>query len=465
MLSPNRAYVIGASGVVISRGISAVAGVVSLWLLARILTTEQLAGYVVAMSVLTLVGYNAGLAIERAMVLRLAALPVRQDYLAGRSMMLRTLLFTVALSLFSMGAVVAYAKAGDDTGAWLIVMAPMIPAITIGITLAAWFHANHRVGTSVMMQGVTDGARCLFFIFVFWASLGPTAVAYSAVFATALPIFILTFMALGKSGAAPCNLRISDLGAGMQFLVLRLSQMGLRQFDILIVGLFTGPLETAQYAVAARMSVIASVGHSAFSTTYIPRLRRHLASEDQSAIQREFEAARLLAFLMTFAAALVFYMYGEAVLGLFGDFKGGYNALVILMAAHIMTAAFSLHNDHLSMSGDLRLAVLIRSGTTIVFVITLLILVPKYSILGASLAAAFAAVVFGAMGALALRLRAGPTLRSPVLTLAASAATGAIITGALFPKAWTAGLGILVMSLVVVLWVERALPFQIFRRA
>ena len=173
----------------------------------------------------------------------------------------------------------------------------------------------------------------------------------------------------------------------------------------------------------------------------------------------------MLAFLMTFAAARVCYLYGEAVLGLFGDFKSGYNALVILMAAHILTAAFSLHLDHLSMSGDLRLAVLIRSVTTIVLVINLLILVTKYSILGASLAAVITAVVFAAICAIALRLRAGPTPRSPVLTLAASAATGAIITGALVPKVWTEGLVLLVMTLVVVLWVERALLFKIFSRA
>ncbi|MCV3273399.1 lipopolysaccharide biosynthesis protein [Roseobacter sinensis] len=463
MLSTNRAYASGAGGVLVSQGVSAVAGVVSLWLLARILTTDQLAGYVVAMSVLILVGYNAGLAIERAMLLRLAELPVAPGVLAGRGLMLRTLAVVLCLAVLALVCVVVYAQGAGDAGRWLMQMSPLIPAITIGVTLTVWFQANHRVGTSAIMQGLTDGGRCLFFAAVFLAGLGPSAVAYAAVLAAALPIFALSSLAWGKSVHAPSDLRLRDIGAGFQFLVMRVSQMGLRQLDIIIVGMFATGLETAQYAIAARISALASVGHLAFSSTYMPRVRHHLATADQEAIKREFHGARLLAFVMTLLAAITFYVFGSFALGVFGNFTGGYPALLLLMAAQLLNASYGLQTEHLAMSGHLHVAAVIRGLTTFVFVIALLILVPGYSSVGAGVSALIAAVVFSVSGAWALRWRGGPAVLSVRLTGAAIASTCAMIAGALIPQVWGAALAVLCLCLIATLTAERSLLWRIAR--
>ena len=59
--TPGVAYLVGASGALIGRVLSVVAGVVSLWLLARLLSHEDFAGSAAAMSVVMLLGHGAGL--------------------------------------------------------------------------------------------------------------------------------------------------------------------------------------------------------------------------------------------------------------------------------------------------------------------------------------------------------------------------------------------------------------------
>ena len=461
MQSPGRAYAFGASGVFASSIVSVIAGVLSLWLLARILNTDEFAGYVVAMSIFVLVGYNAGLALERVLVLRLAELPAQEDRLVGRGMMLRILGAMVALALMATAGVLLYARFGGVEGVWLTRMAPIVLATTIAVAISAWFQANHRVGTSAVMQGLTDGSRCFLFLLAYLAGLGAAAVASSAVLAAVMPILILLFLARGKSEPEPSSFSLGDVGLGLQFLLMRVSQMGLRQFDIIIVGLFATSVEIAYYAVAARISAVASVGYTAFSKTYVPRVRNHLAREDWPAIEREFHAARLLSLLATLAAAILFYVFGEYALAIFGDFASGYPALLILMAAQVLTAAHSLHTEHLSMSGHLKMAALIRVGTTLVFVLALLVLVPQFSTLGAAISAAIASIVFSVAGSLALtglgRPRPGKHSILPVAIIAAAAMS----VGALVPALWAAALGVLLIATGALVVAERSWLFHV----
>lgn len=457
MQNPGRAYAFGASGVFASSVISAVAGIASLWLLARLLNTEQFAGYVVAMSIFVVVGFNAGLALERVLVLRLAELPQGTGVLAGRRMLLSVLAAMLALAAVATGGVLLFAHYSEQHGSWLIAMSPLVVITTISIALSAWFQANHKVGTSAVMLGLTDGSRCLFFAIIYLLGFGATAVASSAVLAGLIPIAVLIALAWGKSTAEPNLFRLRDVGVGLQFLLIRLSQMGLRQFDIIIVGLLSPAAETAFYAVASRIAAVTSVGYMAFGKTYVPRVRNHLANKNWPAIEREFHAARLFSLLATLAGAYGLFILGEPIMRLLGDFSAGYSALVILMAAQVLTSCFNLHTEHLSMSGNLRLAVAIRVGTTVVFVASLLVLVPFYSTLGAAISSAIAASVYSIGGALAIRHLGTLNARRPSLVLSALASSAAFIVGVLVPSLWTISLGVLVCTIIALLLAERKL--------
>ena len=89
MLISRHAYFFGAGGVFVSRAISLFSGIVSLWLLAQILSTDDFGHYVVAMSAVVLMGSLSGLGLERCMVLRIAEMRREQGQLLGCGMMLK----------------------------------------------------------------------------------------------------------------------------------------------------------------------------------------------------------------------------------------------------------------------------------------------------------------------------------------------------------------------------------------
>ncbi|MEM8630059.1 MAG: hypothetical protein AAGF74_02365 [Pseudomonadota bacterium] len=461
MENPKRAYAIGASSVLFSRATSILSGVLSLWLLARILTTEDFAGYAVALSVVVMTGYICGLGIERAMILRLAALPPKKNLFVGRRMMQRVLGIAAVLSCVGLVAVVLItSRTGDDQAAnakWIFWLTPVVPATAVSLVLITWHQANHKVGASQMMQGLNDGTRCLLFGLIFLAGFGAWSVATAAIIAAFLPFLVLSLLSRGRSEGPPDEFAAGDLLAGLQFLVLRVSQMGLNQFDIIAMGFLSTSLETAQYAVASRVAAISNVGQLSFMHTYAPRVRRHLASGDDEAIAREYHVTRVLSFSMTLGLALAFYLFGRFALGLFGDFTGGYGPLLILIAGHLITASLGVQFMHMSMTDNLRISVVLRGLGLAIFIVALVLLVPGYGGIGAGLAYVSASVFMGLTGSIALRLRGGPPTLTPVFSTAAAVAAAGLVATALVPSLWIAGLLALTVAVALVAITERTL--------
>jgi len=165
MLSPRRAYTLGAGSVFFSRAISTLAGVISLWLLSRILNTDAFAHYIVTMSIVVLGGYLAGLGLERSMLLRIAQLRSEHGQLLGRGMMLKIAALALVLSMLVAGGLVHYftsMAAHDGLGMWVRWMVAIVPATAISLVLIVWFRANHLVGAgSGRWCPLSDSDRCL----------------------------------------------------------------------------------------------------------------------------------------------------------------------------------------------------------------------------------------------------------------------------------------------------------------
>ena len=411
MLGPRRAYTIGAGSVLLSRATSALAGVISLWFLSRILNTDDFANYVVTMSIVMLGGYLAGLGLERSMLLRIAELQTRPGLLLGRGLMLKIAAAVLILSIFAATGLFLFFTeqvASEGLDKWVKWMTPIVPATALSLVLIAWFRANHMVATSELMQGLIDGTRCLLMIGILLFGMGPHWVATAAVVAAIVPLAVLTICASGNSTNAPDDFRLRDVSYGLQFLLIRVSQMGLNQFGIIAVGLWAASIEAAQFAVVTRLVALAAVGQMAFSSTYSVRLRTNLAKKDHAAIAREFSTSRSIAYLITLAAAVLFHVFGVAALRTFGNFTNGYTALLILMAGQLAFVSFGLNIQHLSMTSNLKVAVYIRISSTALFVALLFILVPAFSDIGAALSFLIANLCLSVARALALHRCGGP---------------------------------------------------------
>ncbi len=416
METPTRAYISGAAGVLASRVISVVAGIFSLWFLARILSIEEFSGYVSAMAILVLLGYSGGLGIERAMLLRISERASGKGILIGRALMIKTGR-TVLISSGVIAALAVAITSGMPTlrsvaaADWIVRLWPIIPATALSLVLIHWYQANHRVGISQLMNGLNDGARCAAFGMVFALGLGATSVANSAIIAAILPFALLWLLSIGRTEREPSAIGVADLLAGLQFLVLRVATMGMRQFDLIAMGFLAGAADTAAYAVASRIGDIAQLGKQAFLNTYAPRARLHLAHGDQAAVEREYQTTRVLATLVTFGVAIGAILVGQIALDLVGNFSSGYPVLLLIISSHLVSASFGEHTTLLSMSGDLTKTMLNRVVSVLLFLFFLGAAVPIFGGLGAAMAFLLATMIHEIFGALILQ----KTLKIPAI--------------------------------------------------
>lgn len=456
MQTPAIAYVLGASGALVGRLLSLVAGMLSLWLLAQLLSHEDFAGYASAMAVVILLGHGAGLGIEQAMLLRLPPLATLSGRLVGRSMMLRTAGVVVVLSVAVVGAMfgVLGAVPAFEVGAtyqWIVALWPVIPGYALFLVFVSWYRSNQRVGIAEAMPGVADAARSLTFGFIYIVGLGAAAVPAGVALSLLLPIVFLIAMSAGRADPAPSNLRFSDASAGLRFLVMRLSTMGLRQIDLIVMGFLVGGSATAAYAVASRIGDMAQLGQHAFVQTYAPRVRRHLARGDEAAIVREYNATRALSFLLCLGIAAVLVLCGQVALDVFGDFSQGYPVLLLVLAGHLVTASFGGHDAHLSMTDHLGAAMANRMAALCTFVILLALLVPPFEGLGAAISFVGAATLHGVVGAILLRRKSAARLLHASASAAGLIGSGGLVLVALAGVSPVFGLAALFCAAVTVL--------------
>lgn len=453
-----RAYFAGALGVGLSRGLSILAGILSLWFLTRILTTEAFAGYSVAMAVIGLLSYSVGLGLERSLLVRLGGLKPEPGRLAGARLMWAIFRVTGILAAIGTAVTLVVASAwGGMTADFVVWLSPMIPATALGIVFVAWFQANHNVGVSQSMQGLNDILRSLIFGLVLLIGLGTPGVVAGAIMGACAPLVYLGLRARGRSVADPGGLGFADAANGVQFLLMRLAQMGQNNFDIIAMGLFAGATGTAQYVVATRFARLVSIGQALFAPTFAPRLRRHLETGHPENARREYDVARALGFAGALAITLIFVLLGPFILNFFGEFGTSVPTFMILMAASLLLVGAGLHSTFLSMTSDLWLSTLNRLTGLGVFLVALILLVPLWGPLGGALAYLLSIAVHEAAGMLLMwrRWQIPPMKWSDALILAA--ATGTLCVLAAAPGLRLPGALVLAALLVAISIRDRAL--------
>jgi O-antigen/teichoic acid export membrane protein len=434
------AYLSSATGVLVTRALSLVAGALSLWLLSAMLPPAEFAGYTTAMSALLLFGLGAGFGIERTMLIKIAGLPTRDATLQGAAMMRRIGGF-VLLSGSVVGLIAAAmwfwlpGLSGDTPVAdWMFRLWPVVPATALTLALVTWYQANHIFGFPQSLWGVSDVMRCTAFAATFALGLGLSAVAFSAIAAAILPGVILISRAVGRTARDPEGLDWRDVGDGLQFFVSRFCAMALIHVDILILSVFAPSPVLAQYVIASRLAAIVETGHQVFAPAYAARARRHIETNAPRAAWREYETARTLGLLVTLLVIAPFLAFGHSILGLFGEFGVAFGPFAILLAGHLLNVAFGNHAMHLSMTRDLPFAAANRIFGLGAFVVLLLLLAPEHQGVGAATAFFLAVLGYNLSGTVIVRVRQGVWIAAPLPMLTTAIAVTFIWLAAVDPS-------------------------------
>ena len=414
MRSARASYLAGISAVAASTVASAAAGFASLWFLTQVLSKDLFGAYTFSMSVVMLLAIVGTMGLDRVLLLRVAALPTEAGVLRGSALARRVLAFggaaalTLAVLLWLFADRVVAAGAPPEAHFWLRALAAAIVPVTLAWLAQAWFQANHRVSEATVLPGLVDLARAVLIGTVFMAGGGAAGVAAAVIAAACLPVAVLAWKSrIARRESEPHRIAGEDFRLGVYFVLQNLSNQGLRYFDLVLVGLVTTAVITADYAVAARLAVLCDMGRLALKPTFTPRARRYLGSGASEGLAREYHLLRLGGLVFALAGSAGFVLFGEWLLSIFGPYASCYQPMLVLCAAYVVGAGAGMHSSYLAMSGEVRTSATIRLLSLALFVAALVVLAPRHGALGAAFAMLAAQVMANGVSLAMLRRRTG----------------------------------------------------------
>ena len=213
--------------------------------------------------------------------------------------------------------------------------------------------------------------------------------------ATAGQHLLLRHRLRGRVPADACTAdRRRWIGVGWAIWVLNSAQLARMNVDPLLVGLLLEPTDVGVYTAAVRTATLVAFVMTVTSVAAQPRLSALHSGSTPGELGAFFRSARIGSFLATLALGLVLAALGRPVLGLFGpEFVAGYPALLVLVAGHVIAAAFGPLTSMLIMTGRQVAAALVQVGAVALGVTLLILLVPRWGIEGAAVAAAASLVM------------------------------------------------------------------------
>lgn len=198
------------------------------------------------------------------------------------------------------------------------------------------------------------------------------------------------------------------LSIALPLMLITAAEIALQCADVLILARWIAPGEVAIYYAAAKtMSLILYV-HYSVGSALAGRLVASWTKGDEGALERTVAEAVRWTFWPSLLTAAALLAIGQPLLSLFGSqFAAGYPVMLVLVLGYLARSAVGPSDILLRMLGEHRLSAAISVATAVLNIALLLLLIPRFGVLGAATATAAAVAIEAAGNWLALRRRLG----------------------------------------------------------
>ncbi len=245
------------------------------------------------------------------------------------------------------------------------------------------------------------------------------ALAQAAGLLVAIALFT-RFASLGAllrrgAGAAP---DLIDAAAQLRFGLLQganmMLWMGVYSLGALLLGVFAGDAQVARYRAGSELARLLQYARTQVSSAFVPMAGRYLLRDDRAALQALLTSLSrtLTGGALLFAGALLHLAppLVDALLGTSGGPDKEVGFVALLLAGHVVIAAFALAGNTLVLAGRQRLILLSSAAMAAVNLALGLLLIPRWGVTGAALATLAAMTVAMLGQVVALRAALGLTL-------------------------------------------------------
>lgn len=173
----------------------------------------------------------------------------------------------------------------------------------------------------------------------------------------------------------------------------------LNSTDILFLGVFATTTQLGFYGTADRMSYFVVAPLIALNSIFSPIIAELHAKEQHKQLESMFKIVTKWSFSLSWPIFLACLVFHDAILDVFGEkYMGAGLPLVILAFGNLVDAGVGSVNYLLVMTGRPRVILANTVSTVVINIALAFLLVPRYSIIGAAVAAALTLILLNIVG-------------------------------------------------------------------
>lgn len=252
-----------------------------------------------------------------------------------------------------------------------------------------------------------------------------------------------------RARAVPDRRKLFGFSAPL-FLVETLNFI-LRRVDIIIIGIFLLSTQVGIYHAAVRVAMLLAIPLASVDSIFAPMIAEYHGRGDLASLRRTFKVATRWIFSLVFPLCIFILLFPGSLLRLFGsEFTEGSLALIILSSGQLVNAATGPVGYMIMMTGHPKLNLVNTLSLAAVNVFLNLLLIPRFGIVGAAMAAAASAAAINILRLIEVHhlLRVHPYHWGFLKPLCAGAAAGAVTYLAYLRSAPTPSLPLLSLGVL-----------------
>jgi len=411
----------GASG---SAGINAAGGLLALLAqlaLARLLGVEAFGHYVYAFTWALVLSQIGRLGFQNALVRFTAAYRTRGQWGELHGLARRSAALTLSAGVIAAGAIAAStaglgARLDAPLARTFVLAALLVPPLALlgpieGLLRGYRQPVRALVPGRIVIPGATL-ALCGAVAAAAGLTAAPAAMALTvaaAITGTALGLgWCHRALAAEARPTTPVFHTRYWLRAAVPVLAMTGLNMLMKQTDTLMLGALADTDRAGLYFPVARLSEVAALGLLSINAILGPLISELHTSGDKARLQRILRWSVASGFAVTLAGALVLWLAGEWLLGLFGEaFTVAHPALLVLLGGQLVHAACGSVALLMTMTGHQDRAAIILVAVAVGNALLNAALIPAFGLVGAAVATAIAIATWNVWMFVAVKRRLG----------------------------------------------------------
>ena len=178
--------------------------------------------------------------------------------------------------------------------------------------------------------------------------------------------------------------------------------------DKLMLGSMTTTVDVGVYHTAFKLSMFVAVALMSVNSIASPKFAEMFAKKDFLGLKKVVHQSTKMIFWSSFPLVIVFFMFPDFLLGLFGEeFKVGVTAFIFLSCGRLISSFSGSVGNILQMTGNQNIYMIILLIGAILNVVLNLILIPLYGINGAAIASMSSLIVWNLSMVLVVKQKFG----------------------------------------------------------